>query len=62
MEEMILEEQDEAMREHIAVVRSHAELMAMGGEPIRVRPRVIDAQRATSMGRQDRSTKHPFAM
>eukprot|EP00972_Heterocapsa_arctica_P089265 13164915-Heterocapsa_arctica.AAC.1 len=42
MEDMIMEEQDEEMREHIAVVRSHAELMAMGGEPIRVRPRVID--------------------
>eukprot|EP00972_Heterocapsa_arctica_P093385 13774356-Heterocapsa_arctica.AAC.1 len=36
MEEMIMEEQDEEMREHIAVVRSHAELMAMGGEQIRV--------------------------
>eukprot|EP00972_Heterocapsa_arctica_P064177 9470757-Heterocapsa_arctica.AAC.1 len=35
MEEMIIEEQDEEMKEHIAAVRSHAEIMAMGGEPIR---------------------------
>eukprot|EP00972_Heterocapsa_arctica_P073492 10855058-Heterocapsa_arctica.AAC.1 len=49
MEEMIMEEQDEEMIEHIAAVRSHAELMAMGGEPIRVvRPRVVDIQRATT--------------
>eukprot|EP00972_Heterocapsa_arctica_P016998 2511033-Heterocapsa_arctica.AAC.1 len=36
MEDMVLEEQNEIMREHIATERSFAELMAMGGEPIRV--------------------------
>eukprot|EP00972_Heterocapsa_arctica_P112855 16434120-Heterocapsa_arctica.AAC.1 len=60
MDEMVLEEQNEMMREHIAAVRSHAELMAMEGEPIRVRPRVIDAQRATTMGETGSSNETPL--
>eukprot|EP00972_Heterocapsa_arctica_P058897 8679803-Heterocapsa_arctica.AAC.1 len=60
MEEMIMEEQNETMREYIAAVRAHAEHMAMGGEPIRVRPRVIDAHRATSMGETGSSNETPL--
>eukprot|EP00972_Heterocapsa_arctica_P081352 11992433-Heterocapsa_arctica.AAC.1 len=35
MEEIVLEEQNDTMREDIVAVRAHAELMATGGEPIR---------------------------
>eukprot|EP00972_Heterocapsa_arctica_P088921 13113595-Heterocapsa_arctica.AAC.1 len=34
MEDTVLEEQNEIMREHFATERSLAELVAMGGEPI----------------------------
>eukprot|EP00972_Heterocapsa_arctica_P043881 6479934-Heterocapsa_arctica.AAC.1 len=44
---MHLEEQNEIMREQIATERALAELMALGGEPIRVRPRATAAQMAT---------------
>eukprot|EP00972_Heterocapsa_arctica_P007784 1134697-Heterocapsa_arctica.AAC.1 len=38
------------MREQIATERSLAELVAMGGEPIRVRPRATAAQMAPRIG------------
>eukprot|EP00972_Heterocapsa_arctica_P013886 2045811-Heterocapsa_arctica.AAC.1 len=49
LEDMHLEEQNEIMREQIATERSHAELMALGGELIRVRPRMIEASNETAV-------------
>eukprot|EP00972_Heterocapsa_arctica_P023991 3533305-Heterocapsa_arctica.AAC.1 len=60
MEEMALEEQNEIMREDIATERALAELMAMGGEPIRVRPRAADAQMTTSLGVTGSSNETPL--
>eukprot|EP00972_Heterocapsa_arctica_P082291 12127429-Heterocapsa_arctica.AAC.1 len=50
MEEMVLEEQNEIMGEDIVAERALAELMAMGGEPIRVRPRTAYVQMTMSVG------------
>eukprot|EP00972_Heterocapsa_arctica_P031219 4597796-Heterocapsa_arctica.AAC.1 len=43
MEEAVLEEQNESMREEIVTRTAVAELMAMRGEPIRVRPRLVSS-------------------
>eukprot|EP00972_Heterocapsa_arctica_P081205 11967728-Heterocapsa_arctica.AAC.1 len=49
MEDMHLEEHNEIMREQIATERSLAELMALGGEPIRVRPRATGSSNETAL-------------